>query len=88
VENGALVDGLAARTRDRLINEGFNVVEIGTLRSDFPYPKSEIHVYTGKMETARYLAQVLGLDGTAIRIETDAPVGIDIKLIVGQDLAR
>jgi LCP family protein required for cell wall assembly len=88
VENGALVDGLAARTRDRLIGEGFNVVEIGTLKSDFPYPKTEIHVYTGKMETARYLAQVLGLDGTAIRVESDAPIGIDIKLIVGQDLAR
>lgn len=88
VENGAFVDGLAARMRDRLISAGFNVVEIGTLKSDFPYPKTEIHVYTGKMETARYLAQVLGLDGTAIRIETNAPVGIDIKLVVGQDMAR
>lgn len=88
VENGAFIDGLAAQTRDRLIGEGFNVVEIGTIKSDFPYPKTEIHVYTGKMQTARYLAEVLGLDGTAIKVETDAPPGIDIKLIIGQDLGR
>jgi hypothetical protein len=39
------------------------------------------------MNTARYLAQTLGLDGTVIVQATDGPAGIDIALIIGKDLA-
>lgn len=86
VANGAFADGLAGRTRDQLVSAGFNVSNIGNQGGDFSYPKTEIHVYTGKMKTARALAALLGLEGTAIRAQTGGEPGIDIRLIVGEDL--
>jgi LCP family protein required for cell wall assembly len=87
VSNGAGIDGLGKATTERLRALGFNVVD--TKNADQPggYGKSIIRVYTDKIKTARYLAQVLGLDGTAIVNEKNGPPGVDIELIVGKDLA-
>ncbi len=87
VSNGAGVDGLGKATTDRLRAQGFNIVD--TKNADLPggYGKSIIRVFTDKIKTARYLAQVLSLDGTVIVNEKNGPPGVDIELIIGKDLA-
>jgi LCP family protein required for cell wall assembly len=87
VLNGTGVEGLARRTADQLIAKGFIVINVGNADAPGSYGKSEIRVYTGKIATARYLAQELGLDGTAIVESSERPPGTDIVLIVGKDLA-
>lgn len=88
VLNGAGVDGLARRTADGLIEQGFVIANVANADAPGSYGKTEIRVYTGKMATARYLAEVLGVDGTSIVEATDGPTGIDIVVIVGKDLAQ
>jgi polyisoprenyl-teichoic acid--peptidoglycan teichoic acid transferase len=87
VSNGAGVDGLAKATADRLKGQGFNVVDAKNADQPGGYGRSVIKVFTGKMKTARYLAEVLGLESTVITIEKDGPPGVDIELVVGKDLA-
>lgn len=87
VANGAGVDGLARRIADQLTPLGFNIAGVGNAEGVGLYGQSEIVVYTGKTKTARYLAEVLGLESTVIRVGTEGPAGIDIQVIVGKDLA-
>lgn len=87
VLNGAGIDGLARRTADALTAKGFIITNVGNSDAPGSYTKSEIRVYTGKIATARYLAEELGLEGTAIVESADGPAGVDIMLIVGKDLA-
>lgn len=87
VANGAGVDGLARSIADALIAKGFNVAGIGNAEGLGLYGQSEIRVYGTKFKTARYLAEVLGLENTIIQQAQDGPSGVDIMLIVGKDLA-
>lgn len=87
VYNGAGIDGLAKQTADKLVEQGFVVSQVGNADAPGSYAKTEIRVYTGKLETARYLASVLGIDGVSIVEATEGPTGVDIALIVGKDLA-
>ncbi|MFN8419700.1 MAG: LCP family protein [Anaerolineae bacterium] len=87
VMNGTGIEGLAKRTADSLTAQGFVVGSVGNAEALGSYNKSEIRVYTGKMNTARYLAQILKLEGTVIVQAQDGPPGIDIALIIGSDLA-
>ncbi len=73
-------------TADRLKSQGFNVIDAKNSDQPGGYGQSVIKVYTGKVKTARYLADVLGLQSTVITIEKDGPPGVDIELIVGKDL--
>jgi LCP family protein required for cell wall assembly len=86
VSNGAGIDGLAKAVADKLKGQGFNIVEARNADQPGGYGKSIIKVYGSKVKTARYLAEVLGLDGTVISMEKDGPPGVDIELIVGKDL--
>lgn len=86
VLNGTSVEGLAKRTADALTSKGFVITNVGNSDAPGSYAKSEIRVYTNKMNTARYLAEQLGLPGTVIVPATDGPPGIDIILIIGKDL--
>lgn len=87
VLNGTGTAGLAGTTSTKLSDLGFAVVETGNADEQGSYGRSEIRVYTGKINTARFLAQSLGLDGTAIVESTDGPPGVDIDLIIGKDLS-
>jgi polyisoprenyl-teichoic acid--peptidoglycan teichoic acid transferase len=87
VSNGAGVDGLAKATADRLKSQGFNIVDAKNSDQPGGYGQSVIKVYTEKIKTAQYLADVLGLPRTVITREKDGPPGVDIELIVGKDLA-
>lgn len=87
VLNGAGIDGLAGTTADRLRAMGFNVVNVANAEGLGLYGTSEIRVYTSAFRTARYLAEVLGLENVLIQSASDGPEGVDIELIVGRDLA-
>lgn len=88
VLNGAGIDGLGKSTADKLTNLGFDVVQIKNADALGSYAKSEIHVYgADKMDSARYLAQILGASDPTIVQESNGAAGVDIELIVGKDLA-
>jgi LCP family protein required for cell wall assembly len=87
VSNGAGVDGLAGRTADTLKAKGFNVISAQNADAPGGYGKTVIRVFTNKMQTARLLAETLGIDATAITLEQNGPPGVDIELVVGKDLA-
>jgi hypothetical protein len=83
VENGTQINGLAARTRDRLTAEGFNVVEIDSA-DRFDYPESSIISYQSDMTVAEAVAQALDLPASAI-VTSTANSTIDLKVILGGD---
>jgi polyisoprenyl-teichoic acid--peptidoglycan teichoic acid transferase len=86
IANGSTQDGLAAKTAERLRGLGFNISGVGNAEARGMYGRSEIKVYTGKIQTARYLAEALGLVDPLITDEANGPAGVDIQLIIGADL--
>ncbi|MEP7289382.1 MAG: LCP family protein [Chloroflexota bacterium] len=87
VSNGSGVDGMAKNTADKLIAKGFNITDVKNADLQGGYGKTVIRVYSGKIKTARLIADALKLDGTAISDEPGAVSGVDIEVIVGKDLA-
>lgn len=84
--NGTLTEGLATETGDYLALQGINVVAVGNA-DRFDYEHTIIYDYTGKVNTARYLATLLGVLETAV-VRTENPVGLyDIQVILGNDYA-
>jgi len=83
VENGTQINGLAARTSDRLTAQGFNVVEIDSA-DRFDYPQSQIISYAADTTVAAAVAQALGLPASSI-VTSTANSTIDLKVILGGD---
>jgi len=83
VENGTQINGLAARTRDRLTAQGFNVVEIDSA-DRFDYTQSQIISYAADATGAAAVAQLLGLPASSI-VTSTANSPIDLKVILGGD---
>jgi hypothetical protein len=83
VENGTQINGLAARTRDRLTAQGFNVVEIDSA-DRFDYTQSQIISYVADTTVAAAVAQTLGLPASSI-VTSTANSTIDLKVILGGD---
>ena len=83
VENGTQINGLAARTSDRLKAQGFDVVEIGSA-DRFNYEQSQIISYAGDTAVATAVAQTLGLPSSAIITSTTAST-VDLRVILGGD---
>jgi LCP family protein required for cell wall assembly len=83
VENGTQINGLAARTSDRLIAQGFDVVEIDSA-DRFDYAQSQIISYAADTTVATAVAQTLGLPTSAIVTSTVAST-VDLKVILGGD---
>jgi LCP family protein required for cell wall assembly len=83
VENGTQINGLAARTSDRLIAQGFDVVEIDSA-DRFDYAQSQIISYAADTTVATAVAQTLGLPTSAIVTSTVAS-NVDLKVILGRD---
>ncbi len=84
IENGTLIEGLAAKTAQRLTALGFNVLDY-TSADRFDYSQSQIIDYTHKSNVAAQLAQTLGLSATSIMTGTPAGDGLDVKIILGND---
>jgi polyisoprenyl-teichoic acid--peptidoglycan teichoic acid transferase len=82
VENGTDINGLAARTSDRLKAQGFDVVEIGSA-DRFDYAQSQIISYAAA-DAATAVAQMLGLPPSAVVTSTAAST-VDLRVILGKD---
>ncbi|HTP10499.1 MAG TPA: LCP family protein [Anaerolineae bacterium] len=83
VENGTQINGLAARTRDRLAAQGFTVVEIDSA-DRFDYAQSQIISYAADTGVAEAVAQALSLPASSI-VTSTANSTIDLKVILGRD---
>ncbi len=83
VENGTQINGLAARTGDRLKTAGYNIVEV-TSADRFDYARSQIVSYLSDTTLATTIAQTLGLPTSAV-ITSTMPADVDLKVILGSD---
>jgi polyisoprenyl-teichoic acid--peptidoglycan teichoic acid transferase len=83
VENGTQINGLAARTSDRLKAQGFEVVEIGSA-DRFDYAQSQIISYAVDTTAAAEVAEMLELPASAIVTQTGGS-SVDLKIILGGD---
>jgi hypothetical protein len=90
VSNGTVRTGLATKTGEYLLDQGFDVEKVSNAdRAD--YKSTQILVATDKKGTARLLAQALKLPpGSIIQasrptLATKSNAGPDIKVILGQD---
>src|ERR1044071_2358791 len=81
VFNNSDVQGLAGQTRDWLAGRGVTVNNVGNTTT----PTNEntiIHVYTGKIWTARYLAALMGLSADRVQPGEDGLTKSDIAIVV------
>lgn len=84
VLNGTRREGLATETGTWLASMGITIIAVGNA-DRFDYAQTIIYSYAGKTNTARYLAQLLGVPETAI-VTPETPNGqFDIQVILGDD---
>jgi LCP family protein required for cell wall assembly len=88
VQNGAGVQGLAGRVSVQLQQQGFSMAEAG----DAPgiYPNTLLIDYTGRPQTLRRLADLLGVEQRYVQSSPPpdappAPFQTDIVLVLGAD---
>lgn len=84
VINGTTTEGLATSTGDKLAAAGISIASVGNA-DRFDYESTIIYSYTGKIYTARYIAQLLGISESAIVEMTSPGGGADIEVILGGD---
>lgn len=82
VLNGAGVPGLAARARDYLREQGFDVVYYGNAPS-FDEEVTRVLARTDSGPAARAVAGRLGVSG--VSVEPDSTLFVDVTVILGQD---
>jgi polyisoprenyl-teichoic acid--peptidoglycan teichoic acid transferase len=85
VYNNTTITGLAGSTREWLTGRGVDVAGVGNI--DPPQNGTEILIrdYTGNPDTARYLADLMGLPQNAIRPGNDGATSADVMIVVGSD---
>jgi LCP family protein required for cell wall assembly len=86
VLNGTFTAGLAARTRDYLTSQGFNVPTAGN--ADQAYQYTTIIDYTGKIYTRQVLAELLHVEASQVYSQPDPNSSVDIAVILGDDWAQ
>ena len=85
VINGAGVTGLAGRVSSMLAAEGFSVAEPAT---GDPVQRSRLLDYTGKPRTRERLRRLLGSVPVEERSPAEAPPGVDLMVLLGDDHER
>jgi len=83
--NGTATAGLAARTTDFLVGQGFNITETGN--ADQVYGGTTLYDYTGKPYTLKYLAETMAVDPNRIYSRYDPTSPVDVVVILGNDWA-
>ncbi len=82
VENGSGISGAATRVRERLVRNGFNVLEFGNAaRND--YERTVVLNQSGNIEAAELVAKYLHCNDVYTKI--DKTVTTDVKVIVGKN---
>ena len=82
VRNSAGVQGLAGRVSGMLSQNGFTV---GTPETGDPAARSVIWDYTGKPRTRAHLQKVLSRIPVETKPSAEAPPGVDLLVILGDD---
>jgi LCP family protein required for cell wall assembly len=85
VVNAAGIPGLARGTADRLAQRGFEVTSVGD--ADRPQMQTTVLARAGARRTAEEIAGALRLPGGWVSETSSLPSGVDIRVIVGPDLA-
>lgn len=85
VFNNTDVLGLAGQTRDWLAGRGVEIGQVGNTPTA-SNANTEIHVYTGKIWTARYLAALMGLPQDRVQPGADGLTTNDIAVVIGPDM--
>lgn len=85
VFNDTTTGGLANQTRDWLTGKGVTITQVGNTQNPAD-ANTVIHVYTGKMWTARYLAALMGISSDRIEPGADGLTKEDIAILVGTDI--
>ncbi len=85
VFNNTDISGLAGQTRDWLASRQVTVTELGNIPNADNSPTT-IRDYGNKPNTARYLAQLLGLSEDRIQPGVDSLTNADIMVVVGSDI--
>jgi len=85
VGNGAGVPGLAGQVSTVLTEAGFSGAEPQTVE---PTPTSYILDFTGKPQTRQRLQEMLGYMPAEVGSPEEAPPGVDILVVLGDDYQR
>jgi LCP family protein required for cell wall assembly len=86
VLNGASVAGIARATADRLSQQGFEIAHVGN--ADHPLRQTMVAARPEARRAADAVARTLGLPVGRVSEAPDLPVGVDVRVVVGSDLAR
>lgn len=84
VRNGAGADGLAATMMTYLRDRGFDVVDVGN-HANFNVEHTQVIDRTGDLESARRVAQVLGVDEDRVRQDVNPDLYLDASVLIGHD---
>lgn len=82
VLNAAGVTGLAARARDHLRAEGFDVVHFGNAPA-FGRDRTVVLARSGSVEQARAVADRMGV--TEVDVQVDTTLFVDVTVLLGTD---
>jgi polyisoprenyl-teichoic acid--peptidoglycan teichoic acid transferase len=90
VENGTFIDGLASRTRDALLEAGYESVDVRQSDVAGEIGNSVIRGSRISEETLTDIAEQLGFDPDIVEIELDdpdepLPDGYDVMVLLGDD---
>ena len=85
VLNAGGIDGLARDATDYLRDSGFDVVNFGNVQ-DFGDDSSVVLDRVGRYETARAVAEVLGIDN--VLSEPDSNLYVDVSVLLGSEWRR
>jgi hypothetical protein len=83
--NGTASGGLAEETQAYLLNQGLNVIEIGSASEGYTY--TTIVVYNSTPYTLAYLAEIMNVPSTRIFNKYDPNKNTDIIVFLGSDWA-
>jgi LCP family protein required for cell wall assembly len=83
--NGTASGGLAEETQAYLLNQGLNVIEIGSASEGYTY--TTIVVYNSTPYTLAYLAEITNVPSTRIFNKYDPNKNTDIIVFLGSDWA-
>ncbi|MFO8233646.1 MAG: LytR C-terminal domain-containing protein [Longimonas sp.] len=87
VRNAAGADGLAATVMTYLRDEGFDVVDVGN-HDAFDVEHTQVIDRIGDAESARRVAQALGVEEEHIHQDIQPDLYLDASVLIGHDYAR
>lgn len=85
VYNNTEIAGLASQTREWLASRQVGVEDVGNM-PEITNTATYIRNYTGKDDTALYLARLLGIPDTQILPSSDGLTSADVMVVVGSDI--